>query len=155
MPQFCWFAWILFSFQFSHFVEICSYWKNQATRYASLHYSVPVPSQDKLGGLWQKSHLAKNRRWWRWVPDSLDGLASRRIVGASAFVIFPGSIKSRSWQAIMEEIEKWCREFILSNSRYCYHVVHSRLKLLAVNLSWWSGWLWLYAGLIGSALSGS
>ena len=29
---------------------------NQATGYASQHYSVPVPSKDKLGGLWQEGH---------------------------------------------------------------------------------------------------
>jgi len=37
---------------------------NQATGYASQHYSVPVPSHDKLKGLWQKGH--KNGDWWRW-----------------------------------------------------------------------------------------
>ena len=31
---------------------------NQATGYASQHYSSPVPSQDKLGRLWQKGHSA-------------------------------------------------------------------------------------------------
>ena len=31
---------------------------NQATGYASQHYLVPVPRQDKLGRLWQKGHSA-------------------------------------------------------------------------------------------------
>jgi len=30
---------------------------NQTTVYASQRYSVPVPSQDKLGGLQQKGHF--------------------------------------------------------------------------------------------------
>ena len=38
--------------------------------------------------------------------DSPDGVASRWIVGASVSVIFPCSIKSRRWQAVMEEVEK-------------------------------------------------
>jgi len=33
---------------------------NQATRYASQHKSVSVPSQDKLGGLRQEGPLVKN-----------------------------------------------------------------------------------------------
>jgi len=28
----------------------------EGTGYASQHYPVPVPSQDKLEGLWQKGH---------------------------------------------------------------------------------------------------
>ena len=43
---------------------------------------------------------------------------------------------------------------VLHISRYCDQdcciLVHSWLKVLAVNLSWPFGWLWLYAGLIGS-----
>jgi len=31
---------------------------NQSTGYASQHNSVPVPSQEKLGGLWQEGHSA-------------------------------------------------------------------------------------------------
>jgi len=38
--------------------------------------------------------------------DSVDGVASRRIVGASASVIFSRTIKSRRWRAIMEEVDK-------------------------------------------------
>ena len=41
--------------------------------------------------------------------DSLDGVASRWIVGASASVIFP--MKSRRWRVIMEEVDKRCSEF--------------------------------------------
>jgi len=43
--------------------------------------------------------------------DSPDGVASIRIVGASASVIFPCTIKSRIWQAVMEEVDKGCSEF--------------------------------------------
>jgi len=45
-----------------------------------------------------------------WGTDSPDGVASRRIVGASASVIFPCTIKSRRWQAVMEEVDKGCSE---------------------------------------------
>ena len=34
------------------------FWVNQAIEYASQHKSVPVPSQDKLGGLRQEGHTA-------------------------------------------------------------------------------------------------
>ena len=80
---------------------------NQATGHASQHYSVPVPSRGKLGGLRQKG---------QWRDDgagegthSPDGVASRRIVGTYASVIFPCTIKSRRWRAIMEEVDKGCR----------------------------------------------
>jgi len=46
--------------------------------------------------------------------DSLDGVigvASRWIVGASASVIFPCTIKSTRWGAIIEEVDKGCSEF--------------------------------------------
>ena len=46
--------------------------------------------------------------------DSLDGVASRWIVGASASVIFPCTIQSRRWRAVMEEVDKG-----RSNYRYC------------------------------------
>jgi len=52
---------------------------------------------DKLGGLQQEGHPAK--KWWDdgEHADSLDGVASSRIVGASAYVIFPCTIKSSKW----------------------------------------------------------
>ena len=40
--------------------------------------------------------------------DSLDGMASRQIVGASASVIFPCTIKCRRWRAVMEVVDKGC-----------------------------------------------
>ena len=43
--------------------------------------------------------------------DSADGVASRRIVSASASVIFPCTINSRRWRAVMEEVDKGCSEF--------------------------------------------
>ena len=53
--------------------------------------------------------------------DSLDGVSSRRIVGASASVIFPCTIKSRRWRAVMEAVAKGCTpmQWVLRNSRYC------------------------------------
>jgi len=47
-------------------------------------YLVPIPSQDKLGGLWQNGGDDGGG-----APISLDGVASSWIVGASAFIIFP------------------------------------------------------------------
>jgi len=38
--------------------------------------------------------------------DSPDWVASSRIVGASASVIFACAIKSRRWRAVMEEVDK-------------------------------------------------
>jgi len=43
-----------------------------------------------------------------WSTDNPDGVASIRIVGASASVIFPCSIR---WRAVMEEVDKGCSEF--------------------------------------------
>jgi len=71
---------------------------NQATGYAIQHDSVPVPSQDKLGGLRQEGHLAiKMGGLWWWGRRSLVGVASTWTVGASAFIIFPCSTKSRKF----------------------------------------------------------
>jgi len=38
--------------------------------------------------------------------DSPDWVASSRIVGASASVIFGCAIKSRKWRAVMKEVDK-------------------------------------------------
>ena len=75
--------------------------------------------------------------------DSPDGMASRQIVGVSASVIFPCTIKSRRWRAVMEVVDKGC------SNEFCVTVgtaastadilIHSRLKALAVNLSQPSG----------------
>jgi len=108
----------------------------------SQHCSVPVPCQGKLGGLWQTGQLA-------WVTDSPDGMASRRIVGASASVIFPCTIKSRRWQAVVKQVDKGCCEFCVTVgtvTRTAGILIHGRLKALAVNLSQPSGQLWLHAG---------
>ena len=85
--------------------------------------------------------------------DSQDGVASRRIVGASASVIFPCCIKSRRWRAIMEEVDKGCSEFCITvgtATRTVGILIHSQLKALAVNLSRPYSPLWLHEGLIGS-----
>jgi len=79
--------------------------------------------------------------WMGWPP--------RWIVGASASVIFPCSIKSRRWRAVMEEVDKGCSNFSIIVDTAGI-LIHSQLKALAVNLSQPSGRLWLYAGLIGS-----
>ena len=121
--------------------------------YASQHYSVPVPSQDKWGRLWQKGHLAQ--KWGNdggGGTDSPDGAASRRTVHASASVIFHCTIRSRRWRAIMEEVDKGCSEFCITVgtvTRTASILIHSRLQELAVSLSRLSSRLWLYAGLIG------
>jgi len=39
--------------------------------------------------------------------DSLDGVASSWIVGASASIV-PSTIKSRRWRAIMKEVDEGC-----------------------------------------------
>ena len=109
--------------------------------------------QDKLGGL-RQGHSA-----WKWDDggggiDSLDGLASRWIVGVSASVIFLCTMKFRRWQAVMEEVDKGCSEFCVTvgtATRTVSILIYRWLKALAVNLSWPSGWLLLYAGLFGSA----
>jgi len=53
----------------------------------------------------------------------------------------------------MEDIDKGCSEFYKTvgtvNMTAC-KLIHSRVKVLAVNLSQPSSQLWLYAGLIGS-----
>ena len=53
----------------------------------------------------------------------------------------------------MEEADKGCSEFCVTAStvtRIVGILIHSRLKVLAVNLSRPFGWIWLYAGLAGS-----
>ena len=53
----------------------------------------------------------------------------------------------------MEEVDKGCSKFCITVGaviRTAGILIHSRLKVLAVNLSRPSGRLWLYAGLIGS-----
>jgi len=67
--------------------------------------------------------------------DSPDGVPSRQNVGASASVIFPCFIKSRRWQSTMEEADKGCSEFCVTVGTVTI-LAHSRLKALAVNLSW-------------------
>jgi len=60
-----------------------------ATQYIGTH-----PSQDKLGEVRQEGH--QEYKWWddrAGGTDSPDGVASSWIVGASASVIFPCSIK--------------------------------------------------------------
>ena len=55
---------------------------------------------------------------------SPDGVSSRRIVGASASVIFPCSIKSRRWRAIMEEVDEGRSEFCVTVGASI--LIHSR-----------------------------
>ena len=72
--------------------------------------------------------------------DSPDGVASRRIVGASASVIFifPCTIKSRRLRAIMEEVDKGCSMLCLTVGtviRTAGILIHSQLRALAVKLT--------------------
>jgi len=50
------------TFKVTHFLQDFSNWifcrVNQAMGYAIQHIPVPVPNQDKLGGLQQEGHLA-------------------------------------------------------------------------------------------------
>jgi len=72
--------------------------------------------------------------------NSLDGVASRRIVGASASIVFPCT---RRWRA-MEEVDKGFSEFcttVGTATRIAGILIQSWLKALAVNLSQPSGWL--------------
>jgi len=85
--------------------------------------------------------------------NSQDGVVSRRIISASASVIFTCTTKSRRWRAVMEEVGKGCSEFCVTVgtvTRTVSILIHSQLKALAVNSSQPSDRLWLYAGLIGS-----
>ena len=85
--------------------------------------------------------------------DRPDGVASRRIGSVSASVIFHCSIKCRRWSAVMKEVNKGCSKFcvtVVTVTRTAGILIHSRLKVLAVNLTWPSGRLWLYAALIRS-----
>ena len=73
--------------------------------------------------------------------DSPDKVASRQIVGfcASASVIFPCTIKSRRWQAVMEEVDKGCSEFCVTVGtviRTAGILIHSRPTLVVCQLSW-------------------
>jgi len=85
--------------------------------------------------------------------NSPHGVAFRWFVGASASVVFPCTVESRRWRAIMEEVDEGCREFwvtIGTITRTAGILIHSRLKVLAVNLSQIFRQLSLYASLIAS-----
>jgi len=123
-----------------------------------IHSSVMTP----LAGL-QQGHLASNclkvhlvGTWHNWEYYSRKVFSNKNwtITDRSwNTVIFPCTIKSRRWQAIMEEVDKGCSEFYVTVGtviRTADILTHSRLNALAVYLSQPSGRLWLYAGLIGS-----
>jgi len=86
-------------------------------------------------------------------------VASGWVVCVPASVIFPRTIKSIRWRAVIEEVHKGRSEFCVTvgtATRTAGILIHSRLKALDVNLSWPSSQLWLYAGLIGlTTLAGS
>jgi len=70
--------------------------------------------------------------------DIQDEVASRRIVSASASVVFPCIIKSRRRCAVIEEVDKGCYKFCITigtATRTAGILIHSQLKALAVNLS--------------------
>jgi len=69
-------------------------------------------------------------------------VASREIVGASASVIFPCTIESRRWRAVMDEVDKGCSEpcvSVVTVTRTTGILIRSWLKALAVNVSQPSG----------------
>ena len=87
------------------------------------------------------------------VGHGSDAVASGWVVCVPASVVFPRTIKSIRWRAVIEEVDKGCSEFCVTvgtATRTASILIHSWLKALAVNLSWPSSRLWLYAGLIGS-----
>jgi len=103
-------------------------------------------SQDRKNweGCGRKDIQRKIRGRWRCGHRESGMDASRWIFGASASIIFPGTIKSRRWRAIMEEVDKGCGEFCVTvhtATRTASILIHSRLKALAVNLSRPSGLL--------------
>jgi len=66
---------------------------NQATGYASQHKSVPVPIQDKLGGLHGRKGIWRNMGGLGvGAPLVSVGVASTRTVSASASIIFLGGL---------------------------------------------------------------
>ena len=68
-------------------IYLLTYLLHQATGYASWHYSVPVPSQEKLGkgcGKQGIRHIQNGGNDGGVGTDSLHGVAFRHIVGASA-----------------------------------------------------------------------
>jgi len=63
--------------------------------------------------------------------DNPDRVAFWWIVGAFASVIFPCTIKSRRWRAVMEEVDKGCSEFCVTVgtvTRTADILIHGRLK---------------------------
>ena len=72
--------------------------------------------------------------------DSLDGVAFRRIGGASASVIFHCTIKSRRWQAVIEEVDKECSDFCITVdtvTRTAGILIHSRGAGCLFELAMW------------------
>jgi len=68
-------------------------------------------------------------------------------------------INSRRWQSVMEEVDKgyskFCVTFVTA-TRSAGILIHSRLKVLAVNLSWPSGRLLCMLASLGlTTLAGS
>jgi len=66
---------------------------NHATRYASQHKSVPVPNQDKLGGLCGRKGIRRNMGGLGVGARLVSvGVAFTGTVGASASIIFLGEL---------------------------------------------------------------
>jgi len=76
--------------------------------------------------------------WTYWVDDGVvgtdspNGVASRRIVSVSASYLYDFCLT------------------VGTATRTAGILIHSRLKMLGINLSPPSGWLWLQSGLMGS-----
>jgi len=70
--------------------------KKQATGYASQHIWCLSQARINWDGCGRKGIRHKNGGWWRWVADQSGWSGASRIVGVSASVIFPCTIKSKS-----------------------------------------------------------
>jgi len=59
-------------------------------------YQLTFQCFDTVGGRQEGHPACKNGGWWRWALVSADGVAPSQMVGVSASVNFPCTIKSRS-----------------------------------------------------------
>ena len=109
-----------------------TYYLRLATSEADAEAS--VPSKDKLGGgCGRKGIKHKSEDDRSGGTNSPDGVTSRRIVRAFASVIFPYTIKSRRWWAIIKEVYKGCCDLCITGLGLSEILIHSWLKVLTVN----------------------
>jgi len=135
----------------------CSAWNTKLIHYyfpshrvCKPAYLVPVPSQDKLGGLFQERHPAK--KWWGWQRWGHQlvwmGWQSIRIVGASFC-----TRKTRRWQMYLlvpahpgclgQSPESWKMVVcvcvgayrLLPKNHYCYHEMLTVFALVYIDMT--------------------